>query len=134
MFLVLHSYEINSPFNTSLDLYKVSDNKKFCINLTLHLGLKDSEDSELFYLKVYSIDKWNEISKKPKWGYLVIKNYNPKEILERIDNILKKGEGKNYEEVCIKLCKYLSWEYEDYPKETQKDIERIEKIKSIRER
>ncbi|EEA5913317.1 hypothetical protein K3250_004152 [Salmonella enterica subsp. enterica] len=88
------------------------------VAVDLCLGMNDGEKgSNYFYVKVATPEALRKRSKNfliPDNGFIVIDCFDYYLLRKVIENILKKCTIENWDESCLVLQRYFSWEYEDY--------------------
>lgn len=106
------------------DLFGEFDPKEFtpaeadCFHITLILGIgpDDTDSMDYFDINICTL-KWLETKEiKPILlrNTIIVDNYDFNRILEIIKSCIDKCDGKEWDDVSIKLSRYFFWEYEGY--------------------
>jgi hypothetical protein len=100
-----------------LENYRPDDYESFSFLVTVRVGPKGEDGSDIFYLDICT----------PKWlldnqyddfvigkGKLIVFRCDMKIILSRIRGLFDGCVGKDWNEIAIKLSRIGLWEFEDY--------------------
>jgi hypothetical protein len=103
-----------ADFNT----YRPIDEKSFSFLLTVAVGPKDTMEEELFDIEVCT-PQWlmeNHNLREIVLGKhkLIVFEFNMQGILEKINDLFGRCNGKDWNEIAIKLSRIGHWEFEDY--------------------
>jgi len=108
------------PYNGMLGLAEYYPDNAKDFSLTVEIGI--GEDGKLgfdnYQLQVCTT-KWleNEILRNGRpifiRGMLLVEEYDAKAIQERISELIKTINGKDWEECNRKITHYFNWEFED---------------------
>ena len=100
-----------------LENYRPDDYESFSFLVTVRVGLKGEDGSDIFYLDVctpkWLLDNLNSDYFVGK-GTLIVFRCDMKMILERIRTLFTGCAGKDWNEIAIKLSRIGQWEFEDY--------------------
>ena len=100
-----------------LENYRPDDYESFSFLVTIRVGPKGENSSDIFYLDICT----------PKWllnnlnsdfflgkGTLIVFRCDMKMILAKIRGLFEGCNGKDWNEIAIKLSRIGNWEFEDY--------------------
>ena|SRR5690349_9237770 len=46
--------------------------------------------------------------------HLILLDYSWDKVLQFVDDVIDKSQGKNWEEIALRLARHFQWEFEDY--------------------
>ena len=79
--------------------------------LCLHIGPAEKEGADLFYVRVLS-GSTGYASADGKM--IVVSDYSWTAVLSRIEEIVSKSDGDNWNAVAKKLSEHFDWEFDGY--------------------
>ncbi len=101
-------------FNT----YRPIDEKSFSFLLTIVVGAKEMPGEELFDIEVctpqWLMDNHNPGEMVLGKNKLIVFEFDMQRILKQLKKIFGECEGKDWNEIAIKLSRIGHWEFEDY--------------------
>lgn len=101
-----------------LDKFIPNDPEIFSVIIEFGIGTPDSEGFDNYTVNVCT-PAWlkNDLEKngKPNFlkGTLLVEEYNPDIIIDRIREVILATSGKDWTHCNLKLVKYFNWEFED---------------------
>jgi len=100
-----------------LENYRPEDYESFSFLITVRVGPKGEDSSEIFYLDICT-PKWLLSNQHDDFiigkGKLIVFKCDMKIILKRIRQLFDGCSGKDWNEIALKLSRIGSWEFEDY--------------------
>jgi Immunity protein 8 len=80
-----------------------------------NIGQKGSDGSEIFNFVVVT-PQWLVANSEVRWGkgYLLLPEFSWQEIERMIGRLITSASGESWQEIAIKLSKYMDWEFEGY--------------------
>jgi hypothetical protein len=101
----------------SLDEYQPADHESFEVKIEASIGVKDSQSGDSFIVTVVTpkfLEEKYSISDAPFLLHtMLVKEWNPRLIRERIRKLVSSISGKDWPEIASKLGRYGQWEFED---------------------
>lgn len=102
----------------NLDTYVPETQHNFCVWLTLAIGPEGIEGSHLFQVGICTVT-WLAHQLSIKKAYvlrhmILVENFNFELIKKTVQEIIENAERSNWDESVSVLCRYFSWEFEDY--------------------
>lgn len=102
----------------SLEDYWPSDEQNFGISIRLIIGSVDITGGDIFDLFVCTPDwiKGQYTDVGPVWGrhMLIVMEYDWPLIRKKIDLLVTKCSGRDWQEISQKLSMFIAWEFDDY--------------------
>lgn len=99
-----------------IDEWVPSSNEDAHYALYLEIGPPDSEGANLFYVDVATPQAINEhnLGSRLKQRGIVVNPYSWDAVLAKVQEILARCEGDNWNQQSELLSKHFHWEYENY--------------------
>ncbi|KAA8995768.1 hypothetical protein FJU30_23775 [Affinibrenneria salicis] len=111
-------YDISSTMFDPLSEWDPASLEDTYVAVDLCIGMNDGESgSNYFYVKIATPEALRKRSKDFLIfdnRVIVIDHFDYFLLRKIIENILKKCTRENWDESCLVLQRYFSWEYEDY--------------------
>jgi Immunity protein 8 len=102
-----------------LENYRPDDYESFSFLVTVRVGPKGEDSSDIFYLDICT-PKWLLDNRYEDFvvgkGKLIVFRCDMKMILARIKSLFENCSGEDWNEIAIKLSRIGNWEFEDYQK------------------
>jgi hypothetical protein len=96
--------------------YAPADERSFSLLVEASIGAAGSPGADLFGFQVVGSDRFSENrpEKEFRWGrhYLVVDRWDPQVVRRAIDDLCKRVEGRDWQEIAVKLASYGHWEFE----------------------
>lgn len=112
--------ELKGLMTQSLELledYHPSDHESFEVRVEACIGTKDSKGGDNFVITIatpkFLDQKYSNQDAPFLLHTMLVKEWNPKLIRERINKMVTSVSGKDWPELALKLGRYGSWEFED---------------------
>ncbi|MCO8251929.1 Imm8 family immunity protein [Comamonas thiooxydans] len=102
----------------NLEIYTPEVSGNFCVWLNLTIGLENIDGGDLFQVGICTTS-WLEHQTLAKDFYIprhmiIVNEFDYKLIKSTIDEIISSAERPTWEQSLQILCRFFSWEYEDY--------------------
>ncbi|MCX6131810.1 MAG: Imm8 family immunity protein [Proteobacteria bacterium] len=101
----------------SIDKYQPTDIESFEVKIEACIGSKDSEGGDNFIITVVTPKFLDQKYSKSDAPFLLhtmlVKEWNPNLIRERIQKMVSSISGKDWSEISLKLSRFGYWEFED---------------------
>ena len=102
----------------NLETYMPEVSGNFCVWLNLTIGLENIVGGHLFQVGICTVS-WVEHQISAKRFYIpghmiIVDNFDYDLIKSTIEEIIISSERSNWEQSLKILCRFFSWEYEDY--------------------
>ena len=111
--------DIKSCSSPDIDVQRwiPTDPQEVCFLLELDIGLLGNHRSDVFSLVVATPKGLTAKQKRPvlvERATVVVSEYSWPFVIRAIEDIVRRCEGRNWNESVLKLQRYFRWEYEDY--------------------
>ena len=114
----LKGIENNSSYDLDPVTYIPDDFEDFSCRFTLRIGPAKEKGQDLFYLTICTPNYLARGVHRDGfiWGrhHLIVPEYNVKAITAVLTKFVEVCDGETWREVADKLCRLMSWEFEDY--------------------
>ncbi len=108
--------ELKGLISPDLTIRSSPEDPKNCsVLIEANIGPKGSEGSEIFNFVVVT-PQWLEANSEVRWGkgYLLLPEFTWQAVERMLERLITSASGESWQEIAIKLSRYMDWEYEGY--------------------
>jgi hypothetical protein len=109
---------IKSIHSDDVDLATFVPDRNDCFGLDVLIDIGPEHEAGIDYFRVFVCTPlWlTENVWLPKWGrhMLIVRKFELLSIRSMVDKYLSECDGKEWNEIALKISRILAWEFEDY--------------------
>lgn len=108
--------ELKAMLSPDLQKPRIPDEPDACaVLIQAEIGPKGSEGAEIFQFEVVT-PRWLLANPQLRWArsQLFLPEFSWNEVEALLKRLVSSVSGETWEEIAIKLSRYMHWEFEDY--------------------